>query len=241
MRRGRIIRAIAGIAFLAGALAAETIDGNILITHRLTRRNVTPAITAYQRGTPVELADTDEQNELDYERSHVAIWIEGDGVPQTRPTRAPRASIEQTGRRFAPDMVVAPAGSAISFPNLDAIFHNVFSLSKPKAFDLGNYPKGDARTVVFPRPGIVYVGCHLHPNMTAVIVITPGELCATASRDGKFTIEGVPPGAWTVVAWHRVAGFYRQKVEVLPGRGAHAEFLIPVRPQSPVPRAVEGS
>jgi plastocyanin len=230
-----------GIAFLAGALGAETIDGNILITHKLTRRNVTPAIATYQRGTPVELAADDEQNALDFERSHVAIWVEGAGVSRTRSTRAPRASIEQTGRRFAPDMVMAPAGSAISFPNLDAIFHNVFSLSKPKEFDLGNYSKGDARTVVFPRPGIVYVGCHLHPNMTAVIVITPGELFARASRDGKFTIEGVPPGEWTVVAWHRVAGFYRQKVEVLPGRGAHTEFLIPVRPQSPAPETAEGN
>jgi plastocyanin len=232
---------MAGIAFLAGALGAETVDGNILITHKLTRRNVTPAIATYQRGAPVQLAVDDEQNALDFERSHVAIWIEGSGVSRTRPTRAPRASIEQTGRRFAPDMVVAPAGSAISFPNLDSVFHNVFSLSKPKAFDLGNYSKGDTRLVVFPRPGIVYVGCHLHPNMTAVIVVTPGELCARANRDGKFMIDSVPPGEWTVVAWHRAAGFYRQKINVLPGRGAHLEFLIPVRAESSAPEMAQGN
>jgi hypothetical protein len=94
---------------------------------------------------------------------------------------------------------------------------------------------------VFPRPGIVYVGCHLHPNMTAVIVVTPGEFCARANRDGKFTIDSVPPGEWTVVAWHRVAGFYRQKINVLPGSGAHLEFLIPVRAESSAPEMAQGN
>src|SRR5579883_162678 len=229
-RPGGLIRIFAIAALLAAALAGETIDGKILVTRKLTRRSVTPAVAAYQRGAFAELGRDELQDALSYERSHVVVWIEGPANP--RPVAPePVASLEQKGRRFVPDLLAIPAGSTVSFPNLDPIFHNVFSLSKPKSFDLGNYPKGDTRQVVYARPGIVYIGCHLHPNMAAVIVVTPGE-CAKAGPDGRFSLDGVVPGVWTVVAWHRAAGFHRKRVEVLPNRGAHVEFLIPVGVES---------
>ena len=106
------------------------------------------------------------------------------------------------------------AGAKVSFPNLDPIFHNVFSLSGAKTFDLGNYPKGDTRMVIFPEPGIVYVNCHLHPNMTATIVVDAKQWNTKADRDGHFVLPDVPPGKYTVVAWHKAAGFFRQQVDV---------------------------
>jgi plastocyanin len=204
----------------------------------LTRRKVTPAVATYQRGAFAELGHDEVQDVLGYERSHVVIWIEGQA--NSRPaTPTAAASLEQLGRRFVPDLVAIPVGSTVSFPNRDSIFHNVFSLSTPKSFDLGNYPKGDTRRVVFTRPGIVYVGCHLHPNMGAVIVVTPGE-CTKAGPDGRFNLD-VPPGSWTVVAWHRAAGYYKKRVEVLPNRGAHVEFLIPVGVESLGAETAEGN
>ena len=238
MRRGGLIRILATAALLAATLAGESIDGNILITRKLTRRHVTPTVPAYQRGAFAELGQDEVRDPLSYERSHVVIWIEGQ--PDSHPAAPPVLSLEQVGRRFVPDLVAIPAGSTVSFPNLDPVFHNVFSLSKPKSFDLGNYPKGDTRKVVFTRPGIVYVGCHLHPNMAAVIVVTPGQ-CTKADADGRFSLDNIPPGSWTVVAWHRAAGFYRKKIEVLPNRGAHVEFLIPVGVDSPGPEIAEGN
>ena len=101
---------------------------------------------------------------LAFERSRVVIYIEGTGSPADHPITE---TITQTGRRFSPELVVIPAGSSVSFPNMDPIFHNVFSLSKAKSFDLGNYSKGETRVVSFSKPGIVYVDCHLHPNMAA--------------------------------------------------------------------------
>jgi plastocyanin len=238
-RPGGIIRILVTAALLAASLAGESIEGNILITRKLTRRNVTAAVAMYQRGAFAELRQDEEQDPLSYERSHVVIWIEGQ--PNSPGAAAPPpASLEQMGRRFVPDLLAIPAGATVSFPNLDAIFHNVFSLSKSKSFDLGNYPKGDTRKVVFSRPGIVYVGCHLHPNMAAVIVVTPGK-CTKANPDGRFSFDNVAPGSWTVVAWHRAAGYYRQKVQVLPNRGAHVEFLIPVGVDSPGPETTEGN
>ena len=236
---GGIARILVSAALMAATLAGESVDGNILITRKLTRRKVTPAVATYQRGAFAELGHDETGDALAWERSHVVIWIEAQANSvRTAPTAA--ASLEQSGRRFVPDLLAITVGSTVSFPNLDPIFHNVFSLSKPKSFDLGNYPKGDTRKVVFSRPGIIYLGCHLHPNMAAVIVVTPGE-CVKAGLDGRFSLDGVEPGSWTVVAWHRTAGFYRKRVEVLPNRGAHVEFLIPVGVESPGPELAEGN
>jgi hypothetical protein len=125
-------------------------------------------------------------------------------------------------------MVVIQAGSKVSFPNNDPIFHNVFSLSGPKTFDLGNYPKGDTRVVTFPEPGIVYVNCHLHPNMAATIVVAPNRWNTRADRDGRFELADVPAGKYTIVAWHKAAGFLRQSIVVEPDRDENVEFLIPI-------------
>jgi hypothetical protein len=118
-------------------------------------------------------------------------------------------------------------GSTVSFPNLDPVFHNVFSLSKPKEFDLGNYPKGHTRTVVFQKPGVVFVNCHLHPNMSAAIVISPNRWGVKAGPDGKFTLAVVPPGSYTIVAWHKTAGFFRQRVTIAD-KSIAVEFFIPL-------------
>jgi hypothetical protein len=152
----------------------------------------------------------------------VVVYLEGD-----LPSRPVVATLEQVNRRFSPDLVVVPAGSTISFPNRDAIFHNVFSLSKPKVFDLGNYPKDRTRSVTLPKQGIVYVNCHLHPNMSAVVVVTPNSWNTRADGSGHFLLEDVPPGRHTVVAWHKAAGFFRQTVEIGPDRNAGVSFLIP--------------
>jgi hypothetical protein len=143
--------------------------------------------------------------------------------------------LEQKNRRFIPETLVVPAGSTVSFPNLDPIFHNVFSLSKPKSFDLGNYPKDHTRTVTFPTPGVVFLNCHLHPNMAAAIVVSPNQWCAKADGAGQFTIDGAPAGNHTIVAWHKAAGFFRQRIQVREDRAASVEFVIPLD-EAPEPR-----
>ena len=208
---------------LLSTLYGETITGTILIKRKLTKRSVTAPVSVYQRGNTVQLDSDAGQSPLDFERSHVVIWIEGEGPDQTG-----EASIKQIGRRFVPDLVVIPAGSSVAFPNLDPIFHNVFSLSRLKSFDLGNYPRGDSRSVRFAKTGIVYVGCHLHPNMSATIVVTPSGRFAKSDAAGNFEIPDMPPGRYSVVAWHKTAGSFRQGVQVLPGDGARISFFIPL-------------
>jgi plastocyanin len=211
---------------LGGAVEAADIRGTVVIEKKLTRRTVTASAGAYQRGVAVDLGPS-SADPLKFERSHVAIYLENEfSAPSGTPNQI-AASIVQTHREFQPDLVVIPAGATVSFPNFDPIFHNVFSLSKPKSFDLGNYPQGETRMVTFAKPGIVFVNCRLHPNMAASIVVSPTRWVTKADSDGRFDLN-VPAGEYTVVAWHKSAGYFRQRVTVSEGQAAEARFLIPL-------------
>jgi plastocyanin len=220
-----------GLIFLTVAMAAtmpaETIQGTIVIKRKLTKRRVTAQVPMYERGPAVELGADPEKDPLAFERERVAVYVEG-RVPGQAPPAGVVAKMEQENRRFSPEMLVVQAGSKISFPNLDPIFHNVFSLSGVRTFDLGNYPKGETRIVSFPEPGIVYVNCHLHANMTAAILVAPNKWNTKGDRNGHFEISDVPPGKYTVVAWHKASGYFRQTITVTPSRDEHIEFLIPL-------------
>jgi plastocyanin len=214
-----------GCALLAGADFRANIHGAITIERKLTRRNVTASGGMYQRGVAVELGADGDSDPLAFERSHVAVYLEGG--PTAIASGAVKASIEQRDRRFVPDMAVIPAGSSISFPNFDPIFHNVFSLSKAKSFDLGNYPKGQTRVVAFDKPGVVAVYCHLHSNMSATIVVTPNRWATRADGNGIFSLKDVAPGIYTVVAWHKAAGTFRKTVTITDQGDAEVNFTLP--------------
>jgi plastocyanin len=240
----RIERQILILAASLAVVRAADINGTIIIEHKLTKRSVTAAAGSYQRGGAVKLGSGGIEDPLSYERAHVAIYLDGELSSASSTPHQSTATIAQQNRSFFPDMVLIPAGSTVSFPNLDVIFHNVFSLSAPKTFDLGNYSEGQTRTVGFPKPGIVFVNCRLHPNMSAVIVISPNSVATMSDRDGGFVLRGVPPGKHTVVAWHKAAGFFRQSVRVGPGGAATVQFFIPLqadgRPRPVVTQSVEG-
>jgi plastocyanin len=217
--------------FLAGASLAQSgdIEGTIVIKRKLTKRNITPAASLYQRGAAVDLALDREADPLSFERSRVVIYVEGQ-----LPSKPVAATLEQKNRRFLPDTLVVPVGSTVSFPNLDPIFHNVFSLSRPSRFDLGNYPKGQTRAVAFSKPGVVFVGCHLHPNMGATIVVSPNRWCTKSDPAGRFTLRDAPPGNLTVVAWHKAAGSFRETLRIPETGAAHVQFMIPLEEPGPV-------
>lgn len=227
-----VSKSIAVIAALCLTGSAADLTGTIVIERRLTKPKVTPSAPAYQRGVAVPLdapaAGVKAADKLGFERSHVAVYIEGSG-----PAEKSAAEIKQQDRTFVPDMAVVSVGSTVSFPNLDAIFHNIFSLSKPRSFDLGNYPQGETRTETFPVPGVVYVYCHLHPNMSATIVVAPNKWYARSSEDGRFMLTGVPPGTYKVTAWHKAAGFFSQTVTVSETGAPPLSFLIPLTDSKP--------
>jgi plastocyanin len=216
---------VAALLSISATLWGADIKGTITVKQRLTRPSVTASVSVYERGPVVGLGKDADSDPLADERARVVIWVAGH--PVVANAGASGASMRQVNRRFDPDIVVIPAGGSVTFPNMDPIFHNVFSLSKPKSFDLGNYPKGDSRTVQFPKPGIVFVNCRLHPNMAGVVVVAPNQWFAKADRDGQYSIGDVPPGTYSLVVWHKKTGYIRREVSVSDGHDTIADFLVP--------------
>jgi plastocyanin len=209
---------------LAESAGTAEIRGVIHITKRLTKRPVAPVATAYHRGVAVQPPGAGVDF-VEAELGRVAIYLES---KQSLPSATAPATLRQKDRRFVEDTVVVPAGSSVSFPNLDPIFHNVFSLSRTKSFDLGNYPQNETRSVTFPKPGIVRVYCHLHPNMSASIVVAPNRWAARPGPSGTYRLSDVPAGEHTVVVWHKSAGFFRERVTLAAGQVVEVNFTIPV-------------
>jgi hemoglobin len=128
--------------------------------------------------------------------------VKGGGAKRVAKTRV----IEQRNKEFAPHVMAVPVGSTVSFPNYDTIFHNVFSLSKTKAFDLGMYKTGEARDVKFDKPGIVRLGCNLHANMSAYVIVVDAPHYIVVDQDGAYSFKALTPGKYKVVAWDEHGG-----------------------------------
>lgn len=114
----------------------------------------------------------------------------------------PRARMDQRNETFVPHVLAVVAGTVVDFPNNDRTYHNVFSLSKTKTFDLGRYAAGRSKSVRFDKPGIVRVFCEIHSHMSAYILVFSHRYFALTDDAGRYRIENVPPGEYTVFAWH---------------------------------------
>jgi plastocyanin len=129
------------------------------------------------------------------------VWLESlDGKPRLKPGNF---TMTQKDKRFDPHVLVVPLGSTVAFPNLDPFFHNVFSLFDGRRFDLGLYEAGASRTVTFPRPGVCYIFCNIHPEMSAVVVAVDTPYFAVAGPKGNFSIDAVPAGRYRLTVWHQ--------------------------------------
>ncbi len=115
---------------------------------------------------------------------------------------APPVEIVQQDREFLPFVTPILAGTTVTFPNRDTVQHHIYSLSKPKKFELPLYRPGDARTVVFDRPGVVVLGCNIHDWMNAYLVVLETPWFAKTGHDGSAIITGAPSGRYRAEIWH---------------------------------------
>ena len=113
-----------------------------------------------------------------------------------------RASLDQRNESFVPHVLAVTVGTTVEFPNSDRVFHNVFSLSKAKRFDLGRYPRGASRAVRFDRPGMVRVFCEIHSHMSAFVLVFAHRFFDIPDEKGRYRIDGVPPGTYTLAVWN---------------------------------------
>ena len=138
------------------------------------------------------------------------------GVPDRRRSvvyleRAPRGAFEEPARgrvvldqrdeTFLPYVLAVAAGTTVDFLNSDVTYHNVFSLSKPKRFDLGRYARGERKAVRFETPGVVRVFCDIHSHMNAWILVFAHRFFSTTDAAGSYRLDGLPPGAYSLAVW----------------------------------------
>jgi plastocyanin len=133
-----------------------------------------------------------------------------------------RPRMDQRNETFVPHVLAIVAGTTVDFPNNDHTYHNVFSLSKTKTFDLGRYAVGRSKSVRFDRPGIVRVFCDIHSHMSAFVLVFAHRYFAVSDTEGAYRLENVPPGTYTVVAWNESAPLESRRV-VVPDAGGEVE------------------
>ncbi len=155
------------------------------------------------------------------------VWVEN--VP-TQLAKGAALDIKQSGRQFQPRHAVVQAGTKLNFPNLDTMYHNVFSKTPGSVFDLGIYRAGDpVRSYTVTNPGVVDIFCDMHSEMSASILVVPSKLYVPVAADGSFTLENVPRGNRKIGAWAPGFEVASQAISV-GGSGGSVEFSL--RPKS---------
>ena len=195
------------------AAAAGTIRGRVELRQPVA--DLAPRPNVSDLGMPPPHGRTDRR------RSVVYLETAPRGAFETRDE--PRARIDQRDETFVPHVLAIVAGTTVDFPNNDLTYHNVFSLSKTKTFDLGRYAAGKSKSVRFDRPGIVRVFCDIHSHMSAFILVFAHRFFAVTDDEGRFRIENVPPGTYTVIAWNDTLPQEIRRV-VVPEAGGEVEL-----------------
>ena len=138
-----------------------------------------------------------------------------------------RARMDQRNETFLPHVLAIDAGTIVDFPNNDTTYHNVFSISKTRKFDLGRYARGKSKSILFERPGVVRIFCDIHSHMSAFVLVFSHPYYAKAEVDGRYRIDNVPPGTYTVSAWHEGEARETRTVTVPPqGGDVDLDFVV---------------
>lgn len=155
------------------------------------------------------------------------ITLEGEGADSA--SAAPAAAImDQVDLTFVPDVLVIPVHSSVQFPNSDAISHQVYSFSSTRSFQLPLYRGKPYPPVVFDKPGVVTLGCNIHDNMVAYILVTRAAHFGRTDADGRWTASNVPAGSYRLKLWHPLLneGHEVSRAVVVDGTGVATEVQL---------------
>ncbi len=129
------------------------------------------------------------------------------------PDKAP-VRMTQKDLAFTPPVLPLTVGATVEFANEDPVWHNVFSISKARAFDLGMTKKPEKKTITFAKTGVIDVFCNIHPQMVGTIIVLPNRAFAVADKDGRYRIANVPAGDYKIFAWSRRSEVQTKPVKV---------------------------
>jgi plastocyanin len=192
------------------------VRGTVTVRLDLPARPVRPDTTNLATRQPRDLPD----------RSTSVVYLESAPRGAFEPAEQPRARLDQRNEAFHPYVLPIQAGTVVDFPNSDPFFHNVFSLSKTRRFDLGRYPQGRSKSVRFDTPGIVRVFCDIHSHMSAYILVFAHRFFATTDSSGGYRIDGIPPGGYTLAVWTDGKVRETRHVTIAAGEVTEASFEV---------------
>jgi plastocyanin len=201
----------------AGHEQRSTIRGRVETTAGVDAADRRPNVS--------ELGTTPPPGSVDRRRSVVYLETAPRGAFDDQPEQ-PRATMDQRDETFVPHVLAIMAGTVVDFPNSDRTYHNVFSLSKPRTFDLGRYAAGKSKSVRFERPGIVRVFCDIHSHMNAFILVFGHPYFATTDGDGRYRIPDVPGGTYTVAIWNEGVVRESRRVSVQDAADVEVNFTL---------------
>lgn len=170
--------------------------------------------------------DADARQEKVSEQRNVVVYLEGGRLDTFRAPASGRAEMDQQHAMFIPHVLAIQKGSVVDFTNHDRVYHNVFSLSPTRKFNIGRRPTGEAVPVEFDKSGVVQIFCDIHSQMTAYVVVLENPFFVQPADDGTFRIEHVPPGAYTIKAWHERLSSPDQRITVTAGATTTANFVL---------------
>lgn len=218
--RTTLVWAVAALAAASGPAAREagSIQGRVFVPDA-------PAPAGRPAVSDLSAARFDP-----IDRRRVVVYL--DWAPQKAFEELParRARMDQRGEQFVPRVLAVTVGTVVDFPNNDAKFHNVFSLSRVRTFDLGRYPVGRSKAVTFDRPGIVPVFCDIHSHMSAYIVVFSHPFFAVTDADGRYAIPNVPPSSYRLMVWSELGQAAPRNVVVTDGVATEADFRVSRQP-----------
>lgn len=203
----RWIALLAGVACVAGGArgAAQVAPGGVRVAGRVTMLE--------KGGKPSR------------DLGAAVVYLEGAGAA----ARSVTLDIAINNKEFVPRVVVVPVGSTVRFPNHDPFDHNVFSVSEPNAFDLGQYGRGEAKGWTFTAPGLTRIFCNVHPRMVAFVEVMAGPYFAQPAADGSFVIPDVPPGRYVLHAWHERSPEATRELTVTAAGASDVELELDAR------------
>ena len=190
----------------APAFCGGTIEGTIT----LDAMRPQPVSPGYKPQTVKPIQDTEPPVAI--------VFLEGPGTAAAA-RKAQTVRIRQNGYQFRPSILAVQTGTTVEFPNEDDEFHNVFSYSKTKRFDLGRYRKDEpAKLASFDKPGLAKIYCEIHQHMRCLVLVVDTPLFTTTDAKGRFKMTGVPAGDYTMKAFLPSEKTVESKVTVKDGQ-----------------------
>ena len=190
----------------------------------------TPQQMRQERGTRYRneamKKEMEDPSPISNDTKNVVIYLEGRSLDALQSPEAAKAKMDQRNTAFSPHVIAVQKGTTVDITNRDKVYHNVFSLSHPKKFNIGRRPTGEAVPVLFDKPGVVQLFCDIHSQMTAFIIVLNNHFFTQPDEHGSFTITGVPPGTYTIKVWHERLSAPEEKINIRSGEATVKNFVL---------------